>query len=246
MARVTKPPHIRREELLDVALQQCTTVGYDALSIDQLTRAAGVAKGTFYYYFGSKQDMLGALVERFVDGLFASLEESASTLTGTGAQRFQQLLNEATAWKSARLEDAMAYIPLLYKPANAELRHRLFDAWHDRTRHLFKPLVAAGAADGSFDVADVDPTTDIVLSLWLGTSTSVMEEAISSPSATDFAEVVLRRLTALVTAVERVLGARPGTFGVPLDPELVQHLHAPFLAALETEPATASTPRRGR
>lgn len=246
MIRVTKTPEERRDELLDTALRLCTTVGYEALSVDLLTREAGVAKGTFYYYFGSKQDMLGALVQRYVDGLFASMDASASGLTGSGAERFQLLLAEASAWKSARFEDAMAFVPLLYKPENGELRHHLFDAWHDQTRHLFRPLVAAGAADGSFDVADADPTTDIVLSLYLDTSTRVFEQALTRPTPDEFAEVVVRGIGALMTAVERVLGARPGTFQVPLDPAMLRQLHAPFLAALQATTASTPTPRRGR
>ncbi|QGF23626.1 TetR/AcrR family transcriptional regulator [Raineyella fluvialis] len=244
MGRVSKAPEERRDELLDTALRLCTTVGYDALSIDQLTREAGVAKGTFYYYFGSKQDMLGALVQRFVDGLFASLEAGAQDLTGTGADRFGALLGQATAWKTERVEDAMAFIPLLYKPENVELRHRLFDLWHDRTRDLFRPLVALGSSDGTFMVAEVDATTDLVLSLWLDASTRIFEDAIAAGSSDGFADHIVRGMTALTTAAERILGAREGTFAIPLDHAMVRGLHPLFMAALA--PGTASTPSTGR
>lgn len=111
--RVSKPPQERRDELLDQATLLCATQGYESLSIDQLTRNVGVAKGTFYYHFPTKQDMLIALVDRFIDDLFADLEQKALAVTGTGAERFRQLLLEATAWKSARMDDAAAFIPLL-------------------------------------------------------------------------------------------------------------------------------------
>lgn len=73
MARVTKAPDVRREELLDVALKLCMSVGFDAMSVEQITATAGVAKGTFYHYFRSKDDLEAQLVRRFGESLLAHL-----------------------------------------------------------------------------------------------------------------------------------------------------------------------------
>lgn len=243
VVRVSKPPHERRDELLDAAQRLCATVGYDALSIEQLTRDAGVAKGTFYYHFASKTDMLGALVQRYAAALFAELDAAASGLTGTGAERFRHLLTHASAWKTARLDDALAFVPLLYKPENGELRHRLFDAWHDQARPLFRPLVVLGIADGSFAVADADAAalTDVVLSLWLDSSARIVDRALTHDSPQRFADTLVAGTTALMSAAERVLGARPGSFAVPFDRPLAEQLHAPFRAALHRGPAPDTT-----
>jgi len=239
VVRVSKTPDVRRDELLDIALNLCTTVGYDAMAIDQVTRAAGVAKGTFYYHFSSKQDMLTALVARFVDDLFANLDATASTLIGTGAERFHALLGSATAWKTARVDDALAFVPLLYKPENLELRHRLFDSWTARTRGVFLPLVTRGAQDGSFDVADAEATTDLVLALWLDGSSRMYDRALASDDEDAFVDIVTRGIAALSAAVERVLGAAPDTFTVPYDHSIVRAMRVPFLAALHgTAPIT--------
>lgn len=248
VARVSKPPHERRDELLDAAQRLCVTVGYDALSIEQLTRDAGVAKGTFYYHFAAKTDMLAALVQRFVDALFEDLDAAASGLTGTGAERFRHLLTHASAWKTARLDDALTFVPLLFKPENGELRHRLFDAWHDQARHLFRPAIALGLADGSFDIEDADAAalTDVVLSLWLDSSARIVDRALTHDSPERFADTLVTGTTALMTAAERVLGAPPGSFAVPFDRSLAEHLHAPLRAALHREPAPVPTTRSTR
>ena len=60
----------RREEnaertksaLTDNALRLFRDRGYDAVSVEQITQAAGVAKGTFYSYFETKSDII---VEEF-------------------------------------------------------------------------------------------------------------------------------------------------------------------------------------
>lgn len=240
MARVSKTPEARRDELLDIALDLCTTVGYEAMSIDQVTRAASVAKGTFYYHFGSKQDMLIALVQRFVDDLFTDLERTQDALTGTGAERFHQLLTHATQWKTERVDDAMAFVPLLYKPENLELRHRLFDEWGARTRHLFLPLVTLGAQDGSFTVDDAEAMTDLALTLWVDGGARLYDRALAAPTEDAFVDILVRGVAALTTGVERVMGAAPGTFEVPFDPAIVRAMHAPLEAAL-TAPSPRST-----
>jgi AcrR family transcriptional regulator len=67
--RVTKPPDERREDLLEAARQVFSTKGLPNATISDVTEAAGVAKGTFYLYFDSKETLLGALKQRFVDDL---------------------------------------------------------------------------------------------------------------------------------------------------------------------------------
>lgn len=64
----TKPPEIRREELMDAAETLFIEKGVSGTSIDDIVAAAGVAKGTFYHHFASKDAMLVALQERFVAG----------------------------------------------------------------------------------------------------------------------------------------------------------------------------------
>jgi AcrR family transcriptional regulator len=52
---VTAAATTRREELLEVGLELFSAHAFDELSIDDIARRAGVAKGLLYYYFGSKR-----------------------------------------------------------------------------------------------------------------------------------------------------------------------------------------------
>jgi AcrR family transcriptional regulator len=61
----TKPAEERRDELLDSAQRLFLAQGVGATTIEQITSGADVAKGTFYLYFKSKEDLRSALGERF-------------------------------------------------------------------------------------------------------------------------------------------------------------------------------------
>jgi AcrR family transcriptional regulator len=61
----TKPPEQRRDELMNAAERMFLAHGVAATTIEQITSAADVAKGTFYLYFSSKEDVRLALGGRF-------------------------------------------------------------------------------------------------------------------------------------------------------------------------------------
>lgn len=74
----TKPPEERRAELMDAALRLFLDHGVANTTIEQITAGASVAKGTFYLHFSSKEEVLVALRERFVQGLFDAVDISVS------------------------------------------------------------------------------------------------------------------------------------------------------------------------
>lgn len=51
-----------RADLLDSARKHFTTAGYNAVTVDDITRSIEVSKGTFYYHFSDKQAMFTALL----------------------------------------------------------------------------------------------------------------------------------------------------------------------------------------
>src|SRR5207249_8540657 len=65
--RVLKSPEDRRQEILDAAVKVFGEKGVSRATVADIAEAAGVAKGTVYLYFGSKEQLLGALRDRFVD-----------------------------------------------------------------------------------------------------------------------------------------------------------------------------------
>lgn len=66
MKRISKPPEVRRQELLDVAMELFTQHGYEETSMGDIAKAAGVAQGLCYRYFDSKQKLFQEAMEQYV------------------------------------------------------------------------------------------------------------------------------------------------------------------------------------
>lgn len=83
----------KRRQILDGARRVFFERGFEAASMDAITRAAGVSKATLYAYFPSKEHLIAALVgiekreqaERFVD-LVTEGRSIAEALTTLGAR----------------------------------------------------------------------------------------------------------------------------------------------------------------
>ena len=57
----------RKQELLNIAYQMFIQKGYEETSIDEIIAEAHIAKGTYYYYFPSKEDTLEAVIDIMIN-----------------------------------------------------------------------------------------------------------------------------------------------------------------------------------
>lgn len=65
--KTVKEGEIRRREILDVARELFVTKGYDQTSVNDILKIVDIAKGTFYYYFASKEEVLEAIILDIVE-----------------------------------------------------------------------------------------------------------------------------------------------------------------------------------
>jgi TetR/AcrR family transcriptional regulator, transcriptional repressor for nem operon len=62
------PRQSMREEIVEAALQRFHTRGYNAAGVKDITRDAGVPKGSFYNHFDSKESLAVVALKRYGEG----------------------------------------------------------------------------------------------------------------------------------------------------------------------------------
>jgi AcrR family transcriptional regulator len=75
--RVVKPPDQRRREILEAATRLFREGGFSTTPVPAIAREAGVAAGTVYIYFPSKEAILSALKEDYEAGLLDRFSDIA-------------------------------------------------------------------------------------------------------------------------------------------------------------------------
>jgi AcrR family transcriptional regulator len=153
--------------LLTVAVAEFNTRGYDATSMEDLSRAAGITKSSFYHHVSGKEELLKAALQRALDGLFGILDEPAAQ-TGPALSRLRHIIHRQVEVLSSELP----YVTLLLRVRGntdterwALTRRRAFDA-------TIASLVADAVADGEIR-ADVEPA--LAARLLSGTVNSIIE-----------------------------------------------------------------------
>ena len=108
----TKLPEERRDELMKAAQRLFLEHGIASTTIEQITTGADVAKGTFYLYFSSKEDILAALRDRFGQELLIKIKAAIAQ------NRKDDLKGKLATWAAAcvagyldsiRLHDILFY-----------------------------------------------------------------------------------------------------------------------------------------
>jgi len=73
--RITKEYDERKNEILDTAERLFHIKGYDKCTVNDILKSIGIAKGTFYYYFKSKEEVLNAIVCRYKEIIVSGANE---------------------------------------------------------------------------------------------------------------------------------------------------------------------------
>jgi len=145
----TKPPEERREELMNAAQRLFLKHGAEPTTIEQITTGAAVAKGTFYLYFSSKEDVLAALRGRFAQELLARIK------TEVEQNREDDWKGKLASWTEAGvagyLDSIQLHDILFYGAPRPPARKGLVK--NDIIDHL-AGMLRAGDAAGAWSVDD--------------------------------------------------------------------------------------------
>jgi AcrR family transcriptional regulator len=169
----------RRAVILDAALRVFGQYGYRRTSMDDIAREAGIAKGTIYLSFASKEEVFQALGQRLSQRMLAGAE-TARHRPGTTAGKLTAM---HAAWFGTYAET------IRQSPHAAELldaKHRLSaDLVTDASRRyqrLVRDVLAEAAATGELDLDAAGLTADTAAELMIASARG-LESIAASPAA---------------------------------------------------------------
>jgi len=172
---------VRRQAFVDAALAVFAAKGVAATSVDDIVRAAGVAKGTFYLYFATKDDAVDAVAEAMVEGVAQRMEALASA---PGRSPVERLLGFAVAVDEIGGEPhERDLIEIFHRPENRPVHDRMSERAVARLTPLIAEVVADGIADGLFRRQDPDRAAAFVVAC-LASLHEVVNDPAEVPAAT--------------------------------------------------------------
>ena len=163
MIRITKTYHERKKQILSIARTAFFTRGYQATSVNDLIERIGIAKGTFYHYFNSKQDLLVELTDLISDEYLAVISKDLHQSGYDALTRFRELATKSLEWKTRNRKILFELMRVIYNPENLFLQHTLVETSIKKSRPLLEAIIRQGIAEGTFQVQYPERVAELIM-----------------------------------------------------------------------------------
>lgn len=185
-----------RRQLLDVGLDAVRAGGYARVSIQDIVRRAGVPKGSFHYYFASKEAFALALMKHFAGRMAAvadTLRPDGATPAADRLRRFFRAYAARMADEGFRTGCLFGVLALDAASVSDAVRARVA-AGLDAFAAALAPVVREAQADGAIAAAlDADAVAAFLVDAWQGALMRMRVEGGDAPLRR-FERVALGRL----------------------------------------------------
>jgi len=198
--RTIKDPAERKTEILDCAENLFTTKGYMQTTINDVLNELSIAKGTFYHYFKSKEQLMEAVVMRFVAQGAASAKAVADDPKLTAVEKMRKII-VGTAPDNKHKDLA---IEQMHQAGSAEMHQKSLVETVRQCSPILAEIVQQGIKEGSFTTEHPYETVEFLLAgseFWL-------DEGIFHWSEKE----LMIRAKVFSKILETLLQAQPGTF----------------------------------
>ncbi len=214
MARITKEYYERKNELLDAAQEIFLTKGYKQTSVESIIKKVGVAKGTFYYYFKSKEDLLDKLVKRMTSKIKAKIEKIVEKKNLDAISKLEKAYSIAGNIKLENIHLIKLMLKILYEKDNLILRYKVYKSNIELIVPEFAKIIEQGIKEKSFNTPYPYEAAKLFFELGsiLGDTTSkLFLELDKKPENMD---KMVKEIEVYEDAMERILGAKKGAINI--------------------------------
>ena len=148
----------KKEFILDVAEKMFIEQGFDQTSIAQILDATQIAKGTLYYYFTSKEEIMDAIIERWIERSFEQVRIWVEQKQLPILERLMGALASLNMQK-----DGQELLDHLHAPQNALLHEKTNQILLSKVPEVLYPLFQEGFQTGEMQTTYPYETIEMML-----------------------------------------------------------------------------------
>ena len=183
----------RKQELLQIAYRLFISRGYENTSVDDIIAEAGIAKGTYYYYFETKEQML----EEVIGMMIEQETEAAGQILQAEIPLPRKIVGIISSLRPAPEE--MPIEGALMQPENIVMHEKIRRRIVEAAAPLLSEAAEEGIAQGVFSCDCVPERVRMLL--------------VISSDTFDEGRFTSRDIAVFIDMTEKLLGAEPGTMG---------------------------------
>lgn len=227
MARITKEYHIRKNEILDAAQELFFTKGYKKTSIESIIKKIGVAKGTFYYYFKSKEDLMDKLVKRMTNQILLEIKKITERTDLNALAKLNRAYITTRNVKLENIDLVKLYLKVLYKDENIILRHKIYMSNVDLLVPEFAKIISQGVKEKIFNTPFPHKAAKLIFEVAQTLGNSTAKLFLEMDENPEVVEKLKREIELYEDAIERIIGAKKGSINI-IDRSMLKNLLEKF------------------
>ena len=197
----------RKQDLLNIAYRMFIEKGYENTSVDDIIIEAGIAKGTYYYYFESKEATLEAVIEMMIE----KAENIAKAALMNPVPITLKLASVVYAFQPNK--DEIVITDVLERKENIVMHDKIGKKIVEVAVPILSDIVREGIAQGIFACTNVEERVKMLL--------------IMSQNMFDYGAYSNKDIEVYVDMLEKSLGAKEGTMSFISEFLLEGQVHSP-------------------
>ena len=167
MSRNPDASEIRRNQILDAATKVFVRLGFQHARMDDIVEESGLSKGTLYWYFKSKEDIINAILRRLFTGELENLE-SLLQAEGPASERLLQL----TKYRVIGMKRMSNLVPIIFEfyavAVHQQWVKQFIGDYFKHFRGLLEDLIQQGIDRGEFYPVNASETAITLASMYEG------------------------------------------------------------------------------
>lgn len=203
--RIVKEAEERRSEILDAAEKLFAVKGFDNTSTGDILDAVGIARGTLYYHFKSKEDILDGVIQRITDRLILD----ASKIVRKKELPVLERLTKAILSLNVESKIGNEIMEQVHRPQNALMHQKMQTTLLAGINPILTELMEEGIQQGICHTQYPESMVEMTI-LYANT----VFDDLNMASLTH--EQQERKIAGFIYNVERLMGMAEGTMQEPI------------------------------
>ena len=199
--RIVKEYEERRKEILETAERLFLTKGYTKTTVNDILKEIGIAKGTFYHYFKSKEEVMDEIIMRIIKEDVTKAKRIVSNPDIPVLDKLFKILMEQSP-KSGDVKEKM--IEQFHQPNNAEMHQKSLVQSIIHLSPVLTEVLEQGIEEGIFSTPYPQETIELLLS----SAQVIFDDGLFQWKP----EEMMRRAKAYIKMMEVSVGAKEGSF----------------------------------
>ncbi|KUO75254.1 MAG: hypothetical protein APF77_22320 [Clostridia bacterium BRH_c25] len=205
---ISKEGDVRKREFLDAALEIFYEKGYEKTTINDILAKVGVTKGSFYYYFKSKEDIFKELALQQAERIVSIVESICAGMETGAVEKFNSIIHEIYEIKIENISSAIKSNKMMTSEENSLLSGKIIENVMGRAKPLYTGLIKQGVDEGVFDTVYLEESAEMYIYLVNRLKESIMRMLVSNESKPMGFEDIGRNVLFYEDLINKMLGTK--------------------------------------